>query len=196
MSEHVIQTLGLIKEQVRTLEAELAEKKRMANHLCEMAECPPAYPVIDSVENLAVLPSRGDEFYGMKLSPAIRQVLEGRQATNLGPATVNEIHSAIKAGGYRFEAASETNEKTSVRVCLTKNSAIFHKLPTGKFGLLKWYPGVKAKPNGNGAKGKNDDAAGREKMKDEFGPESAIEEVEKIEEIEEIEEVEEVEEVE
>jgi hypothetical protein len=30
-----------------------------------------------------------------------------------------------------------------MRISLAKNSSLFHKLPTGKFGLLEWYPNAK-----------------------------------------------------
>jgi len=174
MAEHILQTLDLVKGQIRDLEAELSEKKRMANSLCELAGAPALYAVTEASEKAALLPSRGDEYYGKTMSPAIRLVLEARQAAGLGPAPVNEIHEALKAGGYQFDAASEANEKKSVRICLTKNSSIFHKLPSGgKYGLLKWYPRVKTpkSTNGNG----RDEQEGRATMDKEFGANRANE---------------------
>ena len=34
MSQHVTETIAMVQEQVRQLEAELAEKRRMVNSLC------------------------------------------------------------------------------------------------------------------------------------------------------------------
>lgn len=39
----------------------------------------------------------------------------------------------------------EDGQKRGVAITLAKNSAKFHKLPNGDFGLLVWYPNVKAK---------------------------------------------------
>jgi len=147
MSNPVLQTLDLVKQQIRELEQKLFEHKRMANSLCELAQIPSAYAQVEIGDQVASFPSRGDEYYGMTMSRAIRLVLEARRNSEVGPATVAEIHQALKAGGYRFDAASDANEKKSVRICLTKNSSLFHKLPNGKYGLLKWYP--RAKPPRN-----------------------------------------------
>lgn len=74
-----------------------------------------------------------------------------RRTANLGPATVGEIYDALLAGGYNFESKDTANGKRGLRVSLTKNSSIFHRLPDGKtFGLASWYP--KIKENGKASK--------------------------------------------
>jgi hypothetical protein len=71
--------------------------------------------------------------------------LEQRKASGLGAAGLNEIYSAIRDGGYKFESKNEDNAKISVGNNLRKSSSIFHRLPNGQYGLLEWYPLAKAK---------------------------------------------------
>ena len=85
--------------------------------------------------------ARPDAYYGQPLHTAIRTYLELRE--HIGPATVKEIHSAMVDGGYQFETASDVNAQRSIRITLTKNSSVFHKLPNGAYGLLSWYPNAK-----------------------------------------------------
>jgi len=85
------------------------------------------------------------------LTAAIRNYLDQRKSSGLGAATVTEIYKAIKAGGYKFETSNEENQKISVGNALRKTSSIFHRLPTGYFGLLAWYPSAKPKPEAAGS---------------------------------------------
>jgi hypothetical protein len=142
MNDHVMKTVALVQSQIRDLERELTEKKKMANSLCELAGEPQIYPSIEptSEGSLAI---RADEFYGKALATAVRKILEKRAQAGLGAATVSEIHDALVTGGFRFDAKSAANAKRSLRISLTKNSATFHKLPNGTYGLLEWYPNAK-----------------------------------------------------
>src|SRR5438132_8921727 len=65
-----------------------------------------------------------------------------RKASGGGAASVETIYQALKAGGYRFDTKNEENARNGVRISLRKNSATFHKLPNGEYGLCSWY-GVK-----------------------------------------------------
>lgn len=109
---------------------------------------PPMYQDTELHEGGSVsLSIQGDQFYGQPLATCIRQILEMRKALKQGPATVNEIFGALVQGNYQFETKNEDNAKRGLRISLTKNTSIFHKLPNGKFGLLDWYPNAKtAKP--------------------------------------------------
>jgi hypothetical protein len=80
------------------------------------------------------------------ITAAIRNYLEQRKHGGLGAATLNEIYSAVRDGGYKFESKNENNAKVSVGNTLRKSSSIFHRLPNGQYGLLEWYPSAKAKP--------------------------------------------------
>ncbi|MBI1830369.1 MAG: hypothetical protein HYR84_02825 [Planctomycetes bacterium] len=95
-------------------------------------------------------PLRGDEYFGQPLQTVVREVLVSRKSSNLGPASVAEIYSAMLGGGYQFESRDEENAKRGLRISLTKNSATFTKLPGGKYGLREWYPAIKdSKPRAN-----------------------------------------------
>jgi hypothetical protein len=91
---------------------------------------------------------RRDQFYGVPLATAIREYLQMRRASNLGPATVNDIHAALVSGGFVFETRNEANAKRALYISLGKNTLMFHKLPSGTdatavFGLKEWYPRTK-----------------------------------------------------
>ena len=161
MHEHVQPTIQLVQEQIAALEVELSEKKRMVNSLCSLIGQQPIYPDASPAAS-SVRAVRPDEYYGQPLSTAMRMVLERRQLANIGPAAVNDIYQAMVDGGYNFQTKNPENAKRNLYTSLTKNTAVFHKLPNGLYGLLEWYPDAKsAKAKPNGAKA-GDDSEGDE----------------------------------
>jgi len=163
MSDHFKATIRDLQSELKKQEAAVIEKKKLINMLCTHAGMPPMYT--DGELQASSGPSlsiKSDQFYGQPMITALRQVLEMRKALEQGPATINELHASLSEGNYLFETKDEANAKRGIRISVTKNSAIFHKLPNGKIGLLEWYPGVKAPkakktaPEGNADNG--DDA--------------------------------------
>jgi hypothetical protein len=153
LEDHVTKTIALVQAQVRDLERQLAEKKRMVNSLCELVGQPLLYAATDPVSSNGSVSIRSDEFYGKALATAVRRILEKRAQAALGAASVSEIYEALVKGGFRFDAKNAANAKRSLRISLTKNSVTFHKLPNGNYGLLEWYPNAKErelKTSGNG----------------------------------------------
>lgn len=143
MTDHVRQTIALVQEQVSKLEAELIEKKRMVNSLCSLIGQPVLYTDAELVVSKSAGPMRADAYYGQPMATAIRMILERRKAANLGPCTANEIYDSLVEGGYKFNTANEEYAKRGLYSALSKNTATFHKLPNGLYGLLEWYPGVR-----------------------------------------------------
>lgn len=144
MSDHIQQTIADLQAKLSVQESDVVKTKRLINQLCEMSGLSPMYQDADLHEGSGPsLSIQGDQFYGQPLATCIRQILEMRKALKQGPATVNEIFDALVQGNYQFETKNEDNAKRGLRISLTKNTAIFHKLPNGKFGLLEWYPNVK-----------------------------------------------------
>jgi len=142
MNEPISNTIEVLAQRVRVKEDEAAKLKRLVNELCSEGGLPLRYADITILGD-EPLRIRGDQFYGLAITTAIRNYLEMRKAANQGPATVSEIYEAIKSGGYKFETENEENAKTTVRNNLRKSSSIFHRLPNGDFGLLIWYPNAK-----------------------------------------------------
>lgn len=140
MSEHIDKTVAQALEKLKEQEAGVAQTKRLINQLHEFAGRAPMFQDVASTSIAAAL--RGDEYYSQKQSTACRLVLERRQALSLGPGTVDEIFATLKEGGYAYEARDEAMAMKSIYNMLTQNSSIFHRLPSGKFGLASWYPGV------------------------------------------------------
>lgn len=152
MSDAVTQTIELIKAEIKSGEAQLAEKRRMVNSLCAMIGQPQFYAVeAVTAEGSGII---SGEFYGQPLAAVVRKILEKRRAN--GPQAVTEIYEAMKLGDYRFDTANAENAKRSLRISLTKNS-IFHRLPSGKYGLREWYPAIKDRKGGNGDSKRPDD---------------------------------------
>jgi hypothetical protein len=146
MSEHIEKTIGDLQQEIRRDQERVAETKRTVNKLRKMIGQQPIYPDAENAPEQMGGPIRPDRWYGIGISTAMREFLEMRRAANLGPATVGELYSALSDGGYRFGSEDEENAKRGLRISLTKNTSIFHRLPDGKhYGLLDWYPEVKAR---------------------------------------------------
>ena len=166
MSNAVLETIKLVQQEIADLERQLKEKKTTVNGLCPLAKIDPIYTLEDQVQSDVSVVLNGDEYYSKKASTAVRMVLEARKARGAGPATSAEIYDALLAGGYKFDAKNEANAKNSLRVTLSKNSSIFHRLPNKKVGLTKWY---NIKPT----KAKDKEQEGVEAMAKEFGESEA-----------------------
>jgi hypothetical protein len=131
-----------LQQHIRDLEVEIVDAKKMVNRLLVRTGQPPIYSEADTgseVGNISAL--RSDQFYGKALSGAIRAYLQMRK--HVGPANVNEIYDSLCKGGFTFETENEENRKRNLRISLTKNTSIFHRLPSGTFGLPEWYESVK-----------------------------------------------------
>lgn len=142
--EHVEQTIADAQKKLAEMEKAVIDMKTLINGLCAMAGKPPLYADSALVPSNTPMAIRRDQFYGRGIYEALKEILEIRKSESKGPATVNELHAALRSGGYNFEAKDEENEKRGVRISLAKNSGVFHRLPEGNtWGLLKWYPGIK-----------------------------------------------------
>ena len=144
MVSDVNHVIGMLEKDLQAHLKKVADTKRTINHILELAGQPPRYKQIDDEDKPGVANIRGDQFYGRPLATAVRMYLEMRRVSNLGPASIAEIHEALVAGGYEFETKNDANAKRGLRISMSKNTATFHKLPTGQYGLLDWYPEKKA----------------------------------------------------
>lgn len=142
MSDHLKQTIADLESRLSEKLAEVAKIRDTINRVAELAGESIPYPEVAEPESRSGGPIRPDEFYGKALHTAMRAFIEKRGQL-VGPATVNEIYEAMVKGGYQFDTANDANAKRVIRITLTKNSGVFHKLPNGSYGLLVWYPGVK-----------------------------------------------------
>lgn len=83
------------------------------------------------------------QFYGKTPITAAREYLDIR-----GQAVKQEeILESLIVGGFDFGAQgwTEPMRLKNLSISLGKNTGIFHRLPNGMIGLLKWYPNAKAK---------------------------------------------------
>jgi hypothetical protein len=135
-----------IAELEQRLQAQLrdvAETKRSINLLLKISGERPRYADIDAASG-ASLSVRPDEYYGQPLSSVVAGILARNKVAGGSAMTVNEIFDAMIRGGYLFDTKNDENSKRILRISLTKNSAKFHKVPGGSWGLREWYPNVKA----------------------------------------------------
>jgi hypothetical protein len=167
MSKTVDQVISDLAAEITADEASLRKKKETVNTLCGAVNRPPAY-ALESATTALPTQIRSDQFYGQPLAGSVRTILEMRRAQNLGAATNREIFDSLTAGGYEFDTKNDDVAQKSLRNSLAKNTALFHKLPNGQFGLLSWYPNVK-KPKASSAPA-SDEASGDDDATAEVGP--------------------------
>jgi hypothetical protein len=138
------------EQKLKSLEDEVAKTKRFINTAYELAGQTPPYPDVDRETRPVSGKIRKDQWYGRPLATVVREILEMRQAANLGAASIDEIFDALKSGGFEFEFKDKETAKRGVGISLAKNTSVFHRLPSGSYGLAAWYPNVK-KPKKTGA---------------------------------------------
>jgi hypothetical protein len=144
MDDKLRDALDVLIERVESKSNELAELKRMVNALARETGTGSIYPDAETAggSNGAAQPIRPDLFYGKSPIVAAREYLELRGRA----VPVEEILQALAKGGFDFEAQKWTEETRlrNLAISLSKNSVIFHKLPNGTYGLVKFYPDVQA----------------------------------------------------
>jgi hypothetical protein len=144
MSEHIQAAIAELEGKLRTQQAEVNQTKQAINILSGIAGMPEPYPNASGDGEPQLTRIQADTFYGKPLNTAIREYLGMRKSQGLGAASVNEIYEALTRGGFRHEAKDDNNAKAVLRDALRKKPDVFHKLPTGDYGLLAWYPAAKA----------------------------------------------------
>src|ERR1043165_680683 len=101
MSEHALKLIEELRLEVSRAEESIRPNKLLANQLCARAGIPPIYPDVNDQTPAAVLNGiRRNQFYGRPLSTCIREYLELRTNLPVKEATLDEIFSALKEGGY------------------------------------------------------------------------------------------------
>jgi hypothetical protein len=88
--------------------------------------------------NGATLKMRPDEYYGKPFATAARLYLERRRQA----VPADEIMRGLEQGSFDFEAQGwpKDDRLRLLALSLSKNTGIFHKLPSGLVGLKDWYP--------------------------------------------------------
>jgi hypothetical protein len=141
MDQHIQQTIADAQARLRDQEEAVSQTKKLINQLCTFGGVPPIYPDVEAASASAVHTALlGHEYLGKAQSTACRMILERRGQNVLGPATVEDLYADMVAGGYEFTAKNPTIAKRSLHQMLTKNTAMFFRLRSGKFGLASWYP--------------------------------------------------------
>lgn len=149
----LLPAIDALEEELVTIERQAAELRSIINMLCKRAGLDPRHAIDISIHTVTATSIKPDTFYGKKMQTAAREFLEMRKRADLGPAKPRQIFDALTAGGFQFETKNETISVISLRSGLRKNSATFHKLPNGEYGLKAWYQNVKvAKEDNQGKK--------------------------------------------
>jgi hypothetical protein len=143
MDESMKATIETLISKVEAKSKELAELKRTVNFLSKEDGGEPIYPDEQSAGDSAGLAGiRPDQFYGKSPITAAREYLDLR-----GRAVApEEIVEALSRGGFDFDAQGwkKADRVRSIAISLSKNSIIFHRLPNGTYGLVKFYPDIQA----------------------------------------------------
>ena len=126
--EHMVQD-------IRAKQAALDNQKKAANTFFRDRGLDEPFTVEEDEATTARV--RPDEYYGKGFATAAGDVMARRKQA----ITHEEVLRALTAGGFDFDALGwkEENRARTVAMSLAKNTAIFHRLPNGMFGLKKWY---------------------------------------------------------
>jgi hypothetical protein len=150
--------------EIHAKELELANLKKAANTFYRSKGEPEPF-TIDDPESATggVVRVRPDEFYGKGFATAAGNYLERRKQA----ITADEVLRALEQGGFDFDALGwkEENRSRTVAMSLAKNTAIFHRLPSGTFGLKKWYGEAIEKKRARKSNGETEQAAETEEDK-------------------------------
>lgn len=136
--------IDALLEALREQEKQVVSTKTTINNLRRMSGDEPLFADIEQAGDYAIRP---DLFYGKGPVTAAREFLESR---NRIACSQEDILAALEKGGFDFAAQgwSDAGRLRNLAISLSKNSAVFHKLPNGSWGLVTWYDHL---PNRRGA---------------------------------------------
>jgi hypothetical protein len=143
MDESMRSTIDTLIAKVESKSKELAELKRTVNFLAREAGGEQIFPDDQaSGEQIGLGGITPDKFYGKSPISASREYLEMRGRA----VPPEEIVEALTRGGFDFDAQEwkKADRVRNLAISLSKNSVIFHRLPNGTYGLVKFYPDVQA----------------------------------------------------
>lgn len=144
MNEKIAGAIEVLLEKLEEQKRAVIETKKTINMLRVSDNEPPLFADAELQSSDADIgPARADVYYGKGAVTACREFLEWRNR----PCTTEEILKGLQQGGFDFDAAGwkENLRLRGLAIVLGKNSAIFHRLPSDRFGLLAWYPDVASK---------------------------------------------------
>jgi hypothetical protein len=167
MSDAADMLIGQALEKIKGLEQQIApimgqitELRITVNSICKLVGRDPMFADVSAAAIAAGAPAptaneltiKNDLFVGKPLAGAAKTYLDMRykRAGESSPASVDEIHTALVAGGFEFPTRDIENQKRGLAVSLTKNSYSFRRLNNGLYGLVEWYGAAKRAPRKNG----------------------------------------------
>lgn len=138
MSDHLRGAIEELQSEISERLKEIAGMKQAVNQLCAVLKIDPIYHETEQEGDGPVSPARADAYYGKPLSTAAREYLEFRKKA----CAAEDILAGLQQGGFDFDAIGWKGEHRlrSLASSLSKNTAIFRRLPNGMFGLKAWYP--------------------------------------------------------
>jgi hypothetical protein len=143
MSNNTTFTESDLEKMVAEHEAAAIRVKTIINELRVKSGLEPRYAPSELQQSSGgAFNFRDDQFHGRPLATCVREYLEMRRQSGLGPASSNEIYDALAKGAYEFGAKNEQVARVSTYNSINKNP-VFYKLPNKKWGLREWYPNAK-----------------------------------------------------
>jgi hypothetical protein len=139
MSEKLAAALEELEAQLGEQLEAVSETKQMINAISKRMGRPQVPYPNSEPERVAVSAIPHDQFYGKPLATACREYLEMRRHA----CEAKDILEGLRQGGFDFQSLDWKEESAWLRnlaINLAKNTAIFHRLPNGTFGLASWYP--------------------------------------------------------
>ena len=139
MTDELQGAINVLVKRIEQKAQELTDNKRMVNSLCREAGLDPFYPDSDLTATgfSGLVSLQSDQFYTKSPITAAREYLELRKTA----VSLEEILAALERGGFDFATQGWKDEARlrNLGISLGKNSAIFHRLPNGTWGLTKKY---------------------------------------------------------
>ena len=146
LPDHAVKTVADFQSMIEKMERETNHVKNSVNMLCRVYGVEPMYEVSETNGESGTkaksieLKLRPDEFFGKPLATAVREVLNSRKASALGPIDPRELFEVLQKGGFAFDQRDDSIAFRVMQISISKNTAAFVRLPNEQIGLVEWYP--------------------------------------------------------
>jgi hypothetical protein len=140
MADELQGAIDRLKEKLAREVQAVSATKRAINVLAEEMGQDPIYPDAEP-ENLEGVGSlRPDEYYGKTLGKSAQDFIRRSKTA----CTLEQIVAGLVRGGFDFKlqgwTGGESDRARALAAALSKNPDVFHRLPSGLWGLAENYP--------------------------------------------------------
>lgn len=140
MNDELQAAIDRLKDDLKVKVQAVSDTKRAINMIAKTMGRDPLYPDAEPESAEGTGSIRPDEYYGKTLGKSAQDFIRRSNTA----CTLEQIIAGLVRGGFDFKlqgwTGGEGDRARALAAALSKNPDVFHRLPSGLWGLAENYP--------------------------------------------------------